>query len=77
MADEDFKYLPRITASYKILHDKASDFVRNSKYSGYQKGVTSMVYKLYDELQITNHLLRVLLRQEQESILIHILRTNN
>ena len=77
MADGDFKYLPRKTASDKILHDKASDFVRNSKYSGYQKGVTSMVYKLYDELQITNHLLRVLLRQEQESILIHILRTNN
>ena len=77
MADGDFKYLPRKTASDKILHDKASYFVRNSKYSGYQKGVTSMVYKLYDELQITNHLLRVLLRQEQESILIHILRTNN
>ena len=40
MADGDFKYLPRITASDKILHDKASDFVRNSKYTGYQKGVT-------------------------------------
>ena len=77
MADVDFKYLPRITASDKVLHDKASHFVRNSKYSGYQKGLTSMVYKLFDELQITNHFLRVLLRQEQESILIHILRTKN
>ena len=77
MADGDFKYLPRITASDTILHDKASDFVRNSKYTGYQKGVTSMVYKLFDELQITNHLLRVLLRQEQKSVQIHILKTNN
>ena len=77
MADGDFKYLPRITASYKILHDKASDFVRNSKYSGYQKGLTSIFFKLFDELQITTYLLRVLLRQEQESVLIHILRTNN
>ena len=77
MADGDFKYLPRITVSDTILHDKASDFVRNSKCTGYQKGVTSMVYKLFDELQITNHLLRVLLRQEQKSIQIHILKTNN
>ena len=42
MAYEDFKDL---TAFDKILHDKAFDIAKNPKYDGYQRGLTSMMYK--------------------------------
>ena len=43
----DFKYLPRETASDKILHDKAIIIAKNLKYDGYQRGLASMVYKCF------------------------------
>ena len=49
MAYGDFKDLPRRTASDKILHDKAFDIAKNPKYDGYQRGLTSMVYKCFDK----------------------------
>ena len=49
MAYGDFKDLARITASDKILRDKALKIKetkhKNSKYDGYQRVVASMVYK--------------------------------
>ena len=42
MAYEDFKDL---TAFDKILHDKVIDIAKNPKYDGYQRGLTSMMYK--------------------------------
>ena len=41
----DFKDLTRRTASDKILHDKAFNIAKNIKYDGYQRGLTSMIYK--------------------------------
>ena len=41
----DFKDLTRRTASDKILHDKAFNIAKNPKYDGYQRGLTSMIYK--------------------------------
>ena len=49
MAYGDFKDLARRTASDKILRDKGFDIAKNPKYSGYQRGLASMVYKFFDE----------------------------
>ena len=45
----DFKDLTRRIASDKILHDKAFNIVKNLKYDGYQRGLSSMVYKFFDK----------------------------
>ena len=49
MAYGDFKDLKRRTASDKILRDKAFNIAKNPKYYGYQRGLTSMVYKFFDK----------------------------
>ena len=47
MAYGDFKDIKRRTASDKILRDKAFNIAKNPKYDGYQRGLASMVYKLF------------------------------
>ena len=49
MAYEDFKDLPRRTASDKMLRDKAFNVAKNQKYDGYQRGLASMVKKFFDK----------------------------
>ena len=49
MTCENFKGLTRRTASDKILCDKEFNIPKNSKYDGYQKGLASMVYKIFDK----------------------------
>ena len=49
MAYGDFKDLARITASDKVLRDKAFNIAKNLKYDGYQKGLASMVYNFFDK----------------------------
>ena len=49
MSYGDFKYLPRRTASDKMICDKAFNIVKNPKYDGYQRGLVSMVYKFFDK----------------------------
>ena len=49
MAYGDFKDLKRRTASDKILRDKAFNIAKNPKYDGYQRGLSSMVYKFFDK----------------------------
>ena len=46
MAYGDFKDLKRRTASDKNLRD---NIAKNPKYDGYQRGLGSMVYKLFDK----------------------------
>ena len=46
----NFKDLIRRTASDKILRDKAFNIVKNPKTDGYQRGLASMVYKLFDNI---------------------------
>ena len=41
--------LAKRTASDKILRDKAFTIAKNPKYDGYQKGLASMIYKLFDK----------------------------
>ena len=45
MAYGDFKDLTTRTASDKVLRDKAFNILKYPKYDGYQRGLTSMVYK--------------------------------
>ena len=47
IAYEDFKDLPRRTASDKILHDKVCDIAKNPKYERDQRALASLVYKFY------------------------------
>ena len=42
-----FKDLRRRTVSGTVLHDKAFDTAKNTKYDGYQRDFTSMVYKFF------------------------------
>ena len=49
MAYGDFQDLARITASDKVLRDKAFNIAKNPKYDGYQRGLASMVYKFFNK----------------------------
>ena len=48
MAYGVFKVLTRRTVSDKILPDKAFNSATNLKNDGYQRGLTSMVHKVFD-----------------------------
>ena len=48
----DFKDLARRTASDKVLRDKSFNIARNRKYEGYQRGLSSMVYKFFDKKSV-------------------------
>ena len=49
MACGDLNDLPRRTASGKVLRDKAFNIAKNPKYDGYQRGLASIVYNLFDK----------------------------
>ena len=49
MAYGDFKNLNRRTAVDKVLRDKALSIAKNPKYDGNQRGLASMVYKVFDQ----------------------------
>ena len=49
MAYGDFRNLAKRTAADKLLSDKAFNIAKDLKYDGYQKGLASVVYKLYDK----------------------------
>ena len=49
MAYGHFKDLRKRTTLDKFLRDKASHIAKNPKKDGYQRGLASMVYKLFDK----------------------------
>ena len=49
MAYGKSKDLVKKTQSDKVLKDKAFKIVSDPKYDGYQRGLTSMVYKFFDK----------------------------
>ena len=49
VAYRDFKDLNRRTFADKVLHDKAFNIDKDPKNDGYQRGLDSMVYKLFDK----------------------------
>ena len=53
MAYWEFKDLTRKTASDKILGDKSFNTAKNPKYDAYQRGIASMLFKLFDKKLLT------------------------
>ena len=49
MAYEDFKDLAKRTAFNKVLRDKAFNVAKDPKCDGYQRGLASMVYNIFDK----------------------------
>ena len=49
MAYRKSKDLIRRTQSDKVLKNKAFEIASDPKYDGYQRGLASVVYKLYDK----------------------------
>ena len=49
MAYGDFKDLAKRTAANKVLRDKAFNIAKDPEYDGYQRGLSSMVYKFFDK----------------------------
>ena len=49
MAYGDFKDLTKRTAADKGLRDKAFNIDIDLKYDGYQRGLTSMIYRFFDK----------------------------
>ena len=49
MAYGDFKELKRRKQSDKVLKDKVFAIASNPKYDGYQRGLASMVFKIFDK----------------------------
>ena len=49
MAYQDFKDLSKGTEADKVLRVKAFKIANDKKYDGYQRGLTSMVYKFFDK----------------------------
>ena len=45
----DYKDLINRTEADKVLRDKAYDIASNPKYDGYERGLASMVYKIFDK----------------------------
>ena len=64
---EDFEDLARRTASNKVLRDKAFKIERNSKNDGYQRGLASMVYKVFDK-QSTGSSIKKEIKQNQQQL---------
>ena len=44
----EFKGVNRRTFADKVLLEKAFNIAKDPKYDGYQRGLTSMVYKVFD-----------------------------
>ena len=49
MAYRDFEDLAKTTAADKSLRNKAFKIACDQKYDGYQRGLSSMVYKFFDK----------------------------
>ena len=49
MACGKYKDLSKRTESDKVLSNRVFEISSNAKYYGYQRGLTSMVYKLFDK----------------------------
>ena len=49
MAYGDFKDLTKRPAADKALKNKAFNIAKDPKYDGYQRGLASIVYKLFDK----------------------------
>ena len=56
---EIFKYAPKKTISDHVLRDKAFSVAKNQKLDGNQRGLASMVYKIFDKKSDANKETRI------------------
>ena len=70
MAYGDFKDLAKRTAADKVLRYKAFNIAKGQKYDGYQRGLASMVYKLFDKM-IASSGIKSMLQNEQLAEELH------
>ena len=49
MTEGDFKDLAKRTPQDKVLRDKEFNITKNPKNDGYQRGLASIVYKVFDK----------------------------
>ena len=49
LAYGNYKDVVKYTESDKVFRDKAFKIASNTKYDGYEKGLASMDYKLFDK----------------------------
>ena len=87
MAYGDFKDLKRRTFSDKVLRDNAFNIAKNPKYDGCQRGLVSMVYKVFDKkssgsgianepnCQLTDELHKPIIKTLKKEQFIHHLET--
>ena len=71
MAYGDFKDLARRTASDNVLRDRAFDIAKNPKYDGYQRGLSSMVYKFFDKNSLGSNVNMQAMSDEQLAEELH------
>ena len=72
MAYGDFKELAKITASEKVLRDKAFNIAKNPKCDGYQRSLAAMGYKFFHRKSaslVDNLMQVVLIRMKIMSVL--------
>ena len=87
MAYGKTKDLVKRTRSDKVLKDKAFKVASDPKYDGYQRGLASMFYKLFDKkssgsgminkpnYQLANKLHKPIIRKLKKKKFIHLLKT--
>ena len=87
MAYRKSKDLTKRTQLDKVLRDKAFKITSDPKYDGYQRGLTSMVYKFFDKkssgsgianepnYQLANELHKPIIRKCKKEKFIHRLET--
>ena len=63
MAYGKYKHLTKRTESDKVLRDKAFKIENNPKYDGYQRGLSSVVFKFFDKKSATGSGVKFMLNQ--------------
>ena len=69
-AYSDSKDLAKRTVADKILKNKAFDIAKDPKYDGYQRGLASMVYKIFDS-KVSGSGAKLMLQNEQLANELH------
>ena len=76
MAEGDFKALNKKTADDKVLPDKAFNIAKDRKYDGYQRGLVSMVYKLFDKKTSSGTVNNELAEELHKKLLENLIKEN-
>ena len=65
IAYRDFKDLTRRTAANKVWHYQAFNIAKLPKYNGYERGHSSMVYKIFDKKSSSGAVKNFIIRNDE------------